>query len=250
MAGARAEEKTAFQIDLNCKYMRISYKHNFIFIHVDRTGGTSISRALDPFSYKSSDMKRFYAALLRRLGFKESYKWKKYRTQHITAKELKENLPPNIWDRCFKFAIIRNPWDWLLSIYYARLQHPVHLEYELTKYLGSFERYAEWYAENRSLQQSQYLFDDTGNLLLDFVGRYEHIEQDYKKACNIIGIEAPLPHLNHAINKKNDYRLVYTDRLIALVGDILKDDVSLGYDFNSTLSVPLFREKFKSNITS
>lgn len=219
--------------------MRISYRHCFVYIHVDRTGGTSISKALDPFSYQMNDYRRLVAALFRRLNLPESYRWRKFSTQHMTANDLKQALPDRIWNKSYKFAFIRNPWDWLLSIYYARLQNPVHPEYELVRYLGSFKRYVDWWGENQTMQQTDYIFDQDGELMVDFVGRFEFLQQDFESICKIMEIDAHLSHLNKAIHRKHDYKEIYDTSLIEKVASLFPDDIALGYEFDRSLPEPI-----------
>ena len=207
--------------------MRISYKHKFIFIHVDRTGGTSVSRTLDAFSYNMSDIERLYVALRRRLGFStDNYRWKRFSTQHVTARELKAQYPREIFDNYFKFAFVRNPWDWLVSIYYARLQHPAHPEYELAKYLNSFEKYAVWWVRNKRTRQIDYLVDEQGSLLLDFVGKFERLEEDFAHICKVLGIQASLPHHNTArYRAEKNYHKYYSQDTKMMIAEACQDDI-------------------------
>lgn len=44
---------------------------------------------------------------------------------HIKAKELQEKLPEDIWKIFFKFAFVRNPWDWLFKSFKNLAYHLV-----------------------------------------------------------------------------------------------------------------------------
>ena len=50
---------------------------------------------------------------------------------HIRATELAQHLPGNTFRKFFKFAFVRNPWDWMLSsyTYYLRNKHVVACVY-------------------------------------------------------------------------------------------------------------------------
>ena len=215
--------------------MRISYRHKFIFIHVDRTGGTSISTALDRYSFRQSDLSRLVAAALRRIGFRAGYyRWQKNPTQHVSAAFLKSRLPTKVFESYFKFAFVRNPWDWIVSLYHARLQHPVHPEYELARYLGDFPSYLQWWVDNKRSQQKDLLVDDNNNLLVDFVGRFESLESDFKTICRRLGLKLTLPHRNDSIFRvTKDYREYFDADTRDLVAEVCADDIRLfGYSFD------------------
>ena len=78
-----------------------------IFIHNPRAAGTSIRRALlhgddpnDNISFPGS----------------RSTRWT-YNSKHMFASQARPQIKPEIWKRLFKFAVVRNPWDRIVSIY-------------------------------------------------------------------------------------------------------------------------------------
>lgn len=218
--------------------MRISYRHRFIFVHVPKTGGTSVSKALDAFSHDVSDVERLFAAICRRLGRRlglrwESHRWLKFPTQHVTLEELKAAYPRKVFDISFKFAFVRNPWDWLVSDYYSILQHPVNPKYELVRYLDDFREYVEWCAENPPTPQMDYLMDSDGGMLADYVGRFENLTEDFATVAARLGIDAELPHLNRSVQRRSPiYREQYDDHARKTVEQILSKDIEgLGYEY-------------------
>ena len=95
--------------------MIISNSKNFIFIHLDKCGGTSIEDAVRPF-LNNNDIK------IGTLNFKqdeeELYYLKKYNLKkHSTAQDVKKYLEKD-WDGMYKFATVRNPKDIMISLYY------------------------------------------------------------------------------------------------------------------------------------
>ena len=71
-----------------------------------------------------------------------------------------------------------------------------------------------------------------GNLIVDFVGYFERLEEDFKEVCRRIGIPAALPPPKaHAPRK--DYRSFYTDETRDLVAEAYAQDIDLfGYTFD------------------
>lgn len=101
--------------------MIISYSKNFIYIHIDKAGGTSIEECLTPFlSFNDiilggvtlgQDLENIY---LKYYG-DEIYKIGIHK--HSTAKQIK-NYVKNFWDVSYKFATVRDPIDIGISMYY------------------------------------------------------------------------------------------------------------------------------------
>ena len=73
--------------------------------------------------------------------------------------------------------------------------------------------------------------DEQGNLIVDFVGKIENLDADFKYICKKIGIpQIDLPHLNQT--KKEGYRKYYNERTADLIRQAYKDDVeTFNYEF-------------------
>jgi hypothetical protein len=82
--------------------------------------------------------------------------------------------------------------------------------------------------------QSDYVVDLHGQLLVDFLGRYETLADDFAEACRRIGIAQPaLPHRRQANDRGRDYRRYYSDDLAALVAQHFEPDIRrFGYRFD------------------
>ena len=75
-----------------------------------------------------------------------------------------------------------------------------------------------------SCAQLPHLLDKKGNLMVDFIGRFERLEEDFKCLSQCIGIQyASLPHTKQSDRK--DYREYYTDALRDRVAALYKDDI-------------------------
>ena len=90
--------------------MRISYSHNFIFIHVPKTAGFSVVTALAPYIHDSSG--HWMNSALDKIGIHVNY-WTHYRNKrfrpHASARQVQRQLPRDVYDAMYKFAFVRNP---------------------------------------------------------------------------------------------------------------------------------------------
>ena len=207
--------------------MLISQKRKFIFIHVAKTGGSSVSHALMPYCKpRIFNVLHNYFHLININIFKPfPY------DGHISAGKLADEIGHNIFQEYFSFSMVRNPWDWQLSMYFFMLSRSKHPTHETIKKLGSFENYIRWRSGVGMHSQKALLSDNNGKLLVDYVGRFEELEKHFKIVCDKIGVEAELPHKKF-LRKKKPYQHYYTDETRRLVAEFSTEDIEcFGYRF-------------------
>jgi hypothetical protein len=214
--------------------MELSYSHRFVFIHIYRTAGSSVAEALKPFSYDPAEVPLLKEPIKR---FK-TRRWLSYDYGHMRAKELKRALRPQMFDQFYKFAFVRNPWDWQVSIYHKALQYPTHHDNEFFKSLGSFDRYLDWRIREKGPElQTDFVLGGRDEVLLDLIGRYEAVTRDFATACSEIGVQCTLPHKNES--RHTDYTDYYTAETQALVAEAYRKDIEfLGYEFGAQDPLP------------
>jgi len=189
-------------------YFNYNDKFKTVFIHIPKTAGTSVYTSL------FGHVKRNHIRLL----YFEAYDKNKY-------------------DDYFKFAFVRNPYDRLVSSFiYIKgrndLYTPVIAKYE------TFDDFVEALLDDANRVKifrvphfnTQYYFlkDRSGKVGVDFLGRFESLEHDFKVVCNKLGMPARLPHHNKSQHKHfMDY---YSPRLIQIVNQVYREDFeNLGY---------------------
>ena len=151
------------------------YFPRYVFIHINKTAGSSIERAL------------------------------MLRSEHKTAMVKMAELGEVRWNKAFKFSFVRNPWSRILSEYrYRNYFH--HLSFR-DFVLNKLPR-PGWDDQYRHVMpQYDMLHDRQGNLLVDFVGRFETLQQDFDKVCERLGIvDSRLPHRNRSDKKSRDLK--------------------------------------------
>lgn len=204
--------------------MIISHRKRFIFIHINKVAGTSVKDALRPYAdfiYRKYTLQR----LLYVLGLAAPV------GEHSTAMEIRERFGSELFDDYFKFAFVRNPWDWQVSQYHYILNRPFHPQHRIIKRLNGFAEYLAWHIEHDKMSQKRFVTDDQGNLAVDYLGRFETLDTDFRAICERIGIACRLPHKNSSAHR--DYRQYYDDATAALVAEHFREDIEyFGYGFD------------------
>jgi hypothetical protein len=213
--------------------MLISHSHSFAFFHVPKTAGSSVRVALGRHATCVDD---YWAnRALARIGIPVNrfapWPYTKLRP-HASAATLAAWLPPEIFERLFKFAFVRNPWDLLVSYWHYLRHNPGHHRRRIARRLPDFAAYVGYEIRRGRISQSRLLCDRRGRLLVDFVGRYESLPTDFVRICRRVGIEATLPRVN--AGSRGDYRDYYTPALAARVAEAFATDVErFGYAFEA-----------------
>ena len=207
--------------------MRCSFKHKFIFIHVPKTAGSSIDTRLNGFNDLKSLYKHEGIPFVKNVTMSREY----IQTipAHISSRELKAVLGQK-YDNYFKFAFVRDPWDWKLSTYKYILKNRKHPAHETYKKFKSFHNYIIA-TPHRPRQQSDYIYSTDDKPLVDYVGRFEQLQKDFTDICKIIGLHNnKLPHKNKTNHKH--YTEYYNDETKQIVTERYARDIELfGYEF-------------------
>lgn len=167
------------------------------------------------------------------LGFISKYH-NKYQTgglQHLLAVQVRQEVGNETFRAYFKFAIVRSPWDRVISQYAYMRERP-----DLRSFVGmrendSFKRYLELISKRSHVQwlpQHRFIFDDNGEPLVDYVGRFESFADDAAHIFRRLGIDAPVPHVNASHRRAT--AAYYDPESLEMVSDMYAADIrSFGY---------------------
>jgi hypothetical protein len=210
--------------------MIISHKRHFIFVHIYKNAGTSINAALMPYVFYNPVHWLFYK-VSHKLQISLPFNFNPQPLpEHSTASEIINMLGCEKYAAYFSFAVIRNPWDWQVSLYTFMLKQPMNPQHELIRGFRDFNEYIHWRCSEDVHFQKDFVYAPDGSQLVDFMGRYENLNQDFKKICERIGIQTSLPMLN--VSKSRPYQSYYTPETIELVRRTFMPDIELlGYGF-------------------
>jgi hypothetical protein len=203
--------------------MVISHKYKCIFVKVPKTAGTAIYRFFEKHDPESIR------------GDIEHCPW-----SHITAEDIKNDHAKEVWDTYFKFAFIREPLSWLVSLYNyehgydysedryktahillqeGRLRIPDDLK------LNIFDVITVMMLPRRLLNypvpQTTYLTEP-----LDFIGVYENIEEDFNFIKKRLGIPLDLQLSKTNVTRFNR-PLKFTEKAEKVTKILLSEDIAL-----------------------
>ena len=197
----------------------------FVFVHIFKTAGTSIKRSLRRFAMPT--WQEWGNVVLKRIGVAQF--GPPHYPDHMRASELIAQIGAEQFSRYFSFAFVRNPWDWELSHYKYILKFKGHPKHAEIVRLGSFSEYVRWRCDKRFQLQSEFVVSQ-GKIVVDFVGRFESLQNDFAYVCEKIGVRAKLGQLNKT--RRTRYQDHYDDRTAALIEKTFAPDIErFGYQF-------------------
>lgn len=210
--------------------MILSHSQKFIFVHLYKTGGTSIRRCLE--KYDTAYKIRHWAKS--KLTTKPVFN-SPVADKHATAATIRETVGAELYDQYFSFCFVRNPWAWQVSLYHYILKTPGHAQHQQFMGFENFDDYIVWRCQGNVHLQKDYLVDAQGQSIVNFIGRMENIHRDFKTVCENVGLESlTLPHLNQSVDqrKRKSYQAFYNSQTETMVAEAFKADIEfLEYEF-------------------
>ena len=242
--------------------MIVSHKHKFIFMKTRKTGGTSIQSALAPICGEDDIITPDVDDMA------SGKNVDKFFTDHphpllIDVKNYLSGVDPrnsdrkDVWSKYFKFSIVRNPWEIVVSRYNWNKRNEE----------GSIEDFREWLktycSEEAVWGPAHYCVNDIqvgythmgvlhrirstyGEIGLDYIARFENIKEDFKYICDKIGIDRiELPHKKKGFKPTwhKHYTEYYDDKSVELVNEYFSADLDIfNYKFNPELKVQRIKE--------
>ena len=205
--------------------MIISFRRKFIFIAIPKTATHAFRVALRPHLAESDweqsvlfDRNYFPVEPLAEIGH-----------GHISWREVKPFLLPEIGGTFFKFCTVRNPLGRFVS--YCRFINRDNRDME-TDPLGTMKRtISDRRTHGKVLFRPQFEFvtEADGKLAVDHACRYENLQTDFDVVCEKLKLPpAKLEKINASDSEK--YRQFCDDELEGMVRDFYQKDFEIfGY---------------------
>lgn len=193
------------------KPANICHKNKIIFIHIPKCAGKSVEKALfNREVYRSS-------------------------ANHATVDTFVERHGEDIWNEYTTFAVVRNPWDRLVSWWASSSRENSRKEImklSFKELVDKIEKGKIKYGKSEGWLHSEKYSS------VDFIIRYEKLDEEYHNLMADLGINKPLPHVNitKKKNKEADFRKYYSNpkhpNLLTRVTKILQSEIDfLGYKY-------------------
>ncbi len=246
--------------------MIISHKYKFIFVKTAKTAGTSIEVFLDeycgdddiltPFAFPEPGHRpRNYRGFFNPISaikddiqsgmfslkntkdiLVDFFQLKKFH-HHIPARVIKGRIPEEIWKGYYKFTVVRNPWEKIISGWFYYKKHYKE-NCPLDEYLSFCEKRISKNVRGTGIcpyNIFNYTDPKTGEILVDEIIRYENLNDEFIQILEEIGINSKKGLSVHAKKgyRKKDYKDFYSKEQKEYVATLFKKEIELlGYSFS------------------
>ncbi len=184
---------------------------DFVFIHINKTAGTSIIKVIG----------------------------KPFR-KHLTAKEIIKTIGQEKWDNAYKFTVVRNPWDKVVSQYKHNIK--MNSNNMAKKHIEFKDWVSSTYGEKKDpkyygrpqmfLPQVEWLKDFDGKIDIEKIIRFENLNEGINDVFKTLNIEHQLPHVNKT--HKSNYKDFYDTETKNIISEWFHEDIAVfGYSFDS-----------------
>lgn len=223
--------------------MLLSNRKNYLFVHIAKTGGSSVRAVLS----RSRWQEPYYIPqmICHRISHMTGHKLGVKLPRHAPVIAAQEMLKAPHFDSLFKFAFVRNPWDRLVSAYchFTREQKKILKANDIR----SLPDFAAWILSDeigydgeagefiRAIRRPQldYIVNLNQEIIVDFIGRYERLSNDFELLCEKLEIDgAQLPHKRNS-KRASTFQEQYDSASRDLVGEFYRRDIeTFAYSFD------------------
>ena len=156
----------------------------------------------------------------------------------LLPEERRREIGRKQFETYFKFGFVRNPWDRVVSLY--ERTEALQLRNEMT-----FEQFVDWiqYSSATCVHSSPHRYqldwfvDPNGNVLADFIGKFERLDEDWAFVAQKLGVKEKLPH-RRANPRERHYTEYYNSRT--------RDVIATSSKWISSVSAMSFPNKIKA----
>ncbi len=213
--------------------MIISRGRSYVFVHIPKTGGTSMALALEARAMKDDIMMGDTPKALKRRRRLKDVQARGRLWKHSTLADIDGLVSTDEIAAMFTFTMVRNPWDRAVS-YYHWLQgqgfdHPAVALAQSAPF--------ETFLADKTTQASfcswparRYMTDANGTERASAFVRLEHFEQDAAPLITHLGFELPLDHVNRS--DRGPYKDHYSSKMKDIITECCAEDIArFGYSF-------------------
>jgi hypothetical protein len=172
--------------------MLISHVHKFIYLKTRKTGGTSVEIYFEPYCVgpgKQAGDRHFREAESSKWGVIGSRDEKNHAIwyNHMPAYQIREHIGESLWHEYYKFCVVRNPFDKVVSSFWFNLPPPVRELLKNAEFSAVRKTFIEW-IKLASLPIDRSIYTIGEEAALDYFVRFETLQADLEGVCRRLAI--------------------------------------------------------------
>lgn len=239
--------------------MIISHSRKFIFIHIAKCGGMTITKELTRLLCKGDIIlssnnpvivkQPMYTALMK--NFKKTRFLRNFAKnnkiiplslkKHSTASEILQVMGKERWEKYYRFSVVRNPYDRCVSAFYwCQKNRGLGLKNNefksLIKETSKYPDFKTFVKSNHFLKlshynflapSSKYLFDENSNSLVNGIVKLENLNADLNKIDLFVNNQLSLSKRENSSARERDYRKYYDQEAKHIITETYQSDLTL-----------------------
>ena len=214
--------------------MILSTARSYVFVHIPKTGGTSLALALEARAMRDDILVGDTPKARRRRRRLADADTRGRLWKHSTLADIDGLVPDTVLKSLFAFTLVRNPWDRMVSYYHwLRTQSFDHPAVALSQSLDftGFVTHRQTRATFRQTPAASYMRRADGTEQCSAYIRIEHFDEDAAPLVRHLGFAPELERANVS-GRARDYRPYYTDKAARAVAQFCAEDIArFGYAF-------------------
>lgn len=229
----------------------INHDLKAIFIHIHKTGGTTIAMNLkkyygfETFYIRRPDHQKFcfdkkkkkYINYENRVHGIINY----YKTSPYINKKMK--MTPEKWDNYYKFCFIRNPYDRIVSAW----NHVNRFNIPFKNFLNLGDTCNDVEYMHMFMPQYRSMINEKAKKYVDYIGFFENLDEDFEKILNNLGVKNIIHNTNSKLNVRihKPYYEYYDQETLDKVNILMNEDFN-NLEYKKIENI----EEFKNDINN
>ncbi len=167
--------------------MLVSHRKHFIFTKTVKTAGTSVESYFEPYcmpdkEWQECHVRDEYVSEAGIIGYRGIDSSGSTFYNHMSARRIHDLIGQDIWDHYFKFTVVRNPFDKLISGFF--------MFEEVNENYSYIEQFRSWIRKGGAggviVDRDKYLINEQE--CIDYFIRFENLHEGIKHVCERLSI--------------------------------------------------------------